>query len=110
MAIEPPLTPLEVEELAGFHPDGTAVRRIRAGQPSPRSPWSPTSDGRHLVLDDAIDGHAAVTVSGWLRFLTQVPLRGRHRFVGEVVVNDVRVVTVQGQLVNERILRHRTER
>lgn len=104
LRIEPRLTPLEVEEVAGFHPHGSDVRRIRAGQPSARSPWAPSSDGRHLVLDEDVDAGAAVTVSGWLRFLTQEPLRGRHRVVGEVVVNDVRVVGMRGHLVTERIL------
>ncbi|MDP2773943.1 MAG: hypothetical protein Q8O61_10330, partial [Nocardioides sp.] len=70
MSIEPPLSPVEVAFVASFHRGERAdVRRMWPGQPSSRSPWSPSPDGSELVLDEHPDTVDAITTAGWLRFL-----------------------------------------
>jgi hypothetical protein len=118
VSVEPPLNLVEAAFVASFQ--DSAVRRVWPGQPSSRSPWAPTSDGRELVLDERPDAEAAATTAGWLRFLAReflAPrtesslvlarrngLDGGHRLTGRVLLDGVREITVSNNRVNERVL------
>lgn len=118
VSVEPPLNLVEVAFVASFQ--DSAVRRVWPGQPSSRSPWAPTSDGRELVLDERPDAEAAATTAGWLRFLAReflAPrtepslvlarrngLNGGHRLTGRVLLDGVREITVSNNRVSERVL------
>lgn len=114
---------VEVAFVASFQ--DSDVRRVWPGQPSSRSPWSPTPDGRSLVLDVRPDPEAATTTAGWLRFLAReflAPrteaaqalalrngLNGGHRLTGRVLLDGVREITVSNNRVNERELQLRPD-
>lgn len=114
---------VEVAFVASFQ--DSDLRRVWPGQPSSRSPWSPTSDGCELVLDARPDAEAATTTAGWLRFLAReflAPrteaslalalrngLNGGHRLTGRVLLDGVREITVSNNRVNERVLQHRPD-
>ncbi|GEP35898.1 hypothetical protein NSZ01_36660 [Nocardioides szechwanensis] len=114
---------VEVAFVASFQ--DSDVRRVWPGQPSSRSPWSPTPDGCELVLDALPDAEAATTTAGWLRFLAReflAPrteaslalalrngLTGGHRLTGRVLLDGVREITVSNNRVNERVLQHRPD-
>ena len=125
VAIEPPLDPVETAFLRTFHRGKKSRQRVWPGQPSHRSPWSPTEDGAWLVLDEWPDGEEAVTAASWLRFLAreflapQSPsslaialtngLSGGHRLTGAVTLDGVRRITVSNNRVNEKVLSQRPD-
>lgn len=117
--IQPPLEATEITFLAAFATEAT-MRRVWPGQPSARSPWRPSADGRRLVLDLAQAEAEPDQVAPWLQFLSRsflapsttaaleaaldVGLRGGHLVTGRVVVGGVREVSVVLHRVNERFL------
>lgn len=125
VAVEPPLDATEVAFLRSFHRGPQAVRRVWPGQPSHRSPWSPTEDGAWLVLDEHPDEDEAVTAAGWLRFLARellAPqgdsslvialdsgLSGGHRLTGSVTLEGQRRITVSNNRVSEKVLSGRAD-
>lgn len=118
--VTPPLTPGEVDFLAGFVPAGAPVRRVWPGQPSGHSPWRPALDGSGLDLDVEAAEASPETVAPWLRFLVQeflAPsstralmvalgegLRGGHLVSGLVLVGGVREIRVDHSRTSERVL------
>jgi hypothetical protein len=117
VAIQPPLEQGEITFLAAFAAEAE-VRRVWPGQPTARSPWRPSPDGRSLELDIGLADAEPECVAGWLRFLSRrflapstaaslddalsAGLRGGHRLSGEVVVGGGRWVRVANNRVTER--------
>jgi hypothetical protein len=97
VSVTPPLSPPEVEVVAGLAGVGAAPRRVWPGQPGRRSPWLPCAGGCCLVAEERPGDDPAV----WLRFLLRevlapvareavaraerVGLPGGHRVSGEVL-------------------------
>jgi hypothetical protein len=98
VSVRPPLTPPEVEVVAGLAGVGPGPRRLWPGQPGRRSPWLPCAGGCCLVAEERPCGDPAT----WLRFLVrellapvardavaraaQIGLPGGHRVEGEVLL------------------------
>ncbi|WP_134767199.1 hypothetical protein [Nocardioides sp. 1609] len=119
LLIHPPLERHEVAFLAAFGSEG-ALRRLWPGQPSPRSPWRPSTDGRRLDLDPTRAVAAPHDVTPWLRFLSRTflapssaaaleaaldaGLRGGHRLAGHVEVSGLLEVVVERNRVTEHVV------